>query len=174
MVHLRTWFIGGPQLPTRENTIKMGENTFSRIDKISMYRFSKNKNPEPDNNHITISRSRALFGPQNPILDRFCHTRSRFASQRPNPTILSHKRRFCDKKSPQSKISESKTACEFSFLQFVRSSYFRKYRVWTDKWVMRMQSRFVEYFSDSRTDFNPLSRQILVRVKSTILLHFTG
>ena len=46
---------------------------------------------------ITMSRSRTLFGPQDSILDRFCHTRVRFASQRPNPTIFSHKIGFRDK-----------------------------------------------------------------------------
>ena len=88
------------------------------------------------NRKITISRSRTLFGPQNSILDRFCHTGSRFASQRPNPTISPSpviKDRstvdscirigFRDQKSPhvKSKISdrvkESKTAREDSFLR---------------------------------------------------------
>ena len=91
--------------------------TFCRKSKQSWFDYnhkvvwiSKN-NPD---RQMTISQSRtlfSLFGPQNSFLDRFCHTRAWFVSQRPDQTIFNHPNiEFRDKNQPQSKILESKTS----------------------------------------------------------------
>ena len=91
--------LNGYSIPVSSFLIKLPSQSRAVSDKIEKYRsfgrtittywLQKIKIP---NRKITISRSRTLFGPQNSILDRFCHTGPWFAPQRPNPTIFSHKR----------------------------------------------------------------------------------
>ena len=82
---------------------------------IPMYRLKKIKNLESENNHITIMNtfwSTELNS--RPILS---HEGSICVSETQSDHFQSQKIGFRDKKSPQSKISESKTAREYSFLR---------------------------------------------------------
>ena len=77
----------------------------------------KNKNPQSENNHITIMNtfwSTELNS--RPILS---HEGSICVSETQSDHFQSQTIGFRDKKSPQSKISESKTECEFSFISKV-------------------------------------------------------
>ena len=81
---------------------------------IPMYRLKKIKNLESENNHITIMNtfwSTELNS--RPILS---HEGSICVSEAQSDHFQSQKIGFRAKKSPQSKISESKTTREFSFL----------------------------------------------------------
>ena len=85
----------------------MKNDKTSGTDKISMYRFENKKFPESDNDHITITNtfwSTELNS--RPILS---HEGSICVSETQSDHFQSQKIGFRDKKSPQSKISESKT-----------------------------------------------------------------
>ncbi len=86
---------------------------------------SQSKVPELTMNRLRFLRSWndrkspwTLFGPQNPIFDRFCHMGTRFTSQRPTPTTRDHKRYdFVSGNRLQTKVSDPKTVREESFLR---------------------------------------------------------
>ena len=75
----------------------------------------KNKNPQSENNHITITNT--FWSTELNFRLILSHGGSICVSETRFDHFQSHKMEYRDKKSPQSKILESKTAREYSFLR---------------------------------------------------------
>ena len=102
--------------PTAESlNLSLINNPHGFQNTISMYRVQTNKNPQSENNHITIMNT--FWSTELNFRLILSHAGSICVSETRFDHFQSHKMEYRDKKSPQSKILESKTAREYSFLR---------------------------------------------------------
>ena len=87
-------------------------------DRIAMYRIQKSKNSESENNHITIMNT--FWSTELKFRHILSHEGSNCALETYSDHFQSCKMEYRDKKSPQWKMSESKTTREYSLLRSPR------------------------------------------------------